>query len=119
MRCVAREQHATMAVLLESQRVGFVDRDPDRLPCARFTHHRQQTLDAWHYVFRLNCLFWIFAILELIVDTPDIVGLLVHEHCRAAIAGRVKVRQTFRRSRTVEQDIDNDISAFVARTLQR
>ena len=71
MRGVAGKQHAPVAVIVERERVGLVDADPDRVPRALLAHHTQQTLDARHDIFRLDRLIGVFAVAQLIVDAPD------------------------------------------------
>ena len=118
VRGVAGEQHAAVAVALQRQRVGLVDAHPDRLPLARLAHHLQQAFDARHHVLGLDRLVRVLAVAQLVVDAPDVVGLLVHQHGRAGVAGRVEVGQPLGGALAVEQDVDDDVAALVAGALE-
>ena len=115
---VTGQQHALVAVVRQGQRIGFVDAGPDRVPGRGFAHHGQQALHARQHVLGGDGGVRVFAVLQLVVDTPDIVGLLVHQHGRSAVAVRVKVGQALGRAAAFHLDIDDDVAAFVAGALQ-
>jgi hypothetical protein len=50
---------------------------------------------------------------------PDVVGLAVHQNGRAAVPGRIEPGAPFGRVLAGKLDIDDDIAAFVGRTLER
>src|SRR6516162_3545157 len=118
MSRIAGEQHPLMTVILERERVRLIDADPNRVPRRRLAHHVEQAAHARYDILRLDGFIGVFTVPQLVVDSPDIVWLLVDQDGRAGIAGRIEIRQPFRRSMAVEQDVNDDVAALVARTLQ-
>jgi len=115
VRRVAGEQHSAVAILFQGQRIGLVDADPDRVPRPRFTHHFEEAVNPRQHVLGLDGVVGVLAILQLVVDAPDVARLFVHEHRRTRVARRVEVRQPLGRARTVELDIGDHVTAFVTR----
>ena len=60
----------------------------------------------------------ILVVAQLVVDAPDVVGLLVDQHGRARVARRVELGQPLGRPVAVEHDVDDHVAAFVAGALQ-
>ncbi|MNS77683.1 hypothetical protein D3C72_1112680 [compost metagenome] len=115
---ITREQHGTVPVFFQRQRVGFIDSDPHGMPRRGFPHHGQQAVHAGRHIFQQHGRLRILVVAQLIVDAPDIVGLLVHQHCRAGIRRRVEIREPFRRTVALQVDIDDHIAPFIAGALQ-
>ncbi|MPL98953.1 hypothetical protein SDC9_45165 [bioreactor metagenome] len=118
MGTVADEDHRALAVVLERQRVGRIDRPPFKLPRARMADLGQHRGDAVAHDVLAHCLGRVLVIAKLIVDAPDVVGLAVNEHRRAGPAGRVEKRAADRRIVVLHLHVGDDIAALEILPLQ-
>ena len=115
---VAREQHAAVAVAIQRQALGVVDRDPERLPGRGLADHVQVALHTRQHVFRLDGFVGVFVVADLVVDAPHVAGLAMHQQRGPRIGGRIEPRKALDGPLRFLFDVDDDVAPLVLYAFQ-
>ena len=110
MRRIPDEDGAAVPVAVQQQRVGRIDRPPFQLPRRVIAAFIQHLLHGGADVLLAQRLFLVLVVAKLIVDAPDIVGLLMHQHGRSRPRVGVEQGEPLDRHRVLHLDVGDDVA---------
>ena len=110
VRRIPDEDGAAVPVAVQQQRIRRIDRPPFQFPRRVIAAFIQHLLHGGADVLLAQCLVLVFVVAKLIVDAPDIVGLLMHQHGRSRPRVGVEQGETFDRHRVFHLDVGDDVA---------
>ena len=116
---VTGKQHSPVAVMGQRQGAGRIHAGPVQLPRQpAMANPFQLGVDATPQRLGPQGFFGGFACTQLVIDTPHVKRLAVHQHRVVRVPGRVKKSQALSGQRQLDADVGNHKTAFVAAAFQ-
>ena len=118
MGAVPDKEHAPISVIIQCERIGRIDAPPFQFPIAIIPKIGEHSRDGRPDITLVNRGGLVFAVAQLIVDAPNILGLLMHQNGSTAPTIRVKQCTPDCRVVMVHLHIRNHITPLEILTLQ-